>query len=220
MKFSLPQSQNIAIHPLDILFGVSIFSHQRKFKMKHLIILITSIILSFSVYAQIDTSQLTPAQVSALQAAANEMSGSSVKNISAGTREELTAWGQLGQDLGKGLVSAAKEVGVAASEFSQTPLGKIVTFILVFKLIGADILGVLIGIPIMIAGIYFGVKIMNTPKDIKYEHVDRAYFWGMFTIRQKYVKEKIMHHDQSDYQVAGLLVIAIALVVSLFTIFA
>ena len=41
-------------------------------------------------------------------------------------QESVTKWSEIGTGIGKLAVSAAKELGVAASEFIQTPVGKVV----------------------------------------------------------------------------------------------
>lgn len=61
-------------------------------------------------------------------------------NISEKVRDEVQAWTDLGQNIGRATVGAAKEVGMAANEFSQTPLGIVTTSIVVYKLTEARII--------------------------------------------------------------------------------
>lgn len=173
--------------------------------------------------AQIDTSNLTQAQIQELQAKASEMSGSKAAQVSKEVRTELGAWGQMGTDLGVGLgraiVSAAKEVGVAANEFAGTPLGKVATVVVVYKLIGQDILSILVGLPLLIVGVYYGIRIMRMPEKVEYDYIDRTYFWGAFTLRRKYVKEIRYANDLSAQFITGTIMILGAIVISCVIIF-
>ena len=44
------------------------------------------------------------------------------------------------------LIGAAREVGMAANEFASTDLGKVVTFVVVYKIIGESLVGVGFGL--------------------------------------------------------------------------
>lgn len=119
--------------------------------MKKLLIALALAICSTSpVIAQqsaVDTRGLSESQVAEIMKQVAEMKEQkgSVTNISSTVRQEAEAWGEMGANMGKAMVGAAKEVGVAANEFSQTPLGKIVVFLVAYKLIGHDALSILFG---------------------------------------------------------------------------
>lgn len=132
---------------------------------------------------QLDTSGLTPEQIAELQIQASKMK--SPANISATVRKEATAWADLGANIGTAMVSAAKEIGVAANEFSQTGLGKIVTGIIVYKVLGRDILGVIFGGGILLVGGVFTLMIFRSTRfatEVQYEYV--PVLWGMFNRRR------------------------------------
>ena len=75
--------------------------------------------------------------------------------------EKVSQWVQLGADIGKGLAGAAKEVGVAANEFVNTPVGKWVAFLIIWHFMGSMAVHVGGGILILlvsITGIWFYTK--------------------------------------------------------------
>lgn len=71
-------------------------------------------------------------------------------NTSAVVREEAAKWGELGVNMGRAAVGAAKEVGMAANEFVSTPLGKVTMGIVIYKVIGKDIIKFIMGFSILV----------------------------------------------------------------------
>ena len=127
----------------------------------------------------IDVSKLTAEQRATITQQVNEMGGSPT-NISATARKEAEAWGELGANMGKAMVGAAKEVGVAANEFSQTSLGKIVVFMVAYKIVGQDALGVIYGTLVLVFGYSLALWVFITKRwsDITYEY--EPILWGAF----------------------------------------
>jgi hypothetical protein len=147
----------------------------------------------------LDTSKLTPEQVATLTKQAQEMASQPV-NVSVTVRKEAEAWGELGANMGKAMVGAAKEVGVAANEFSQTPLGQVVVFMAAYKIIGQDMLSVIIGLSILIFGysVALWVAMSKRWSDVKYEY--DTIFWGIWKR-----KRLISINTDSDTVVAKVL---------------
>ena len=79
--------------------------------------------VSISAYAaqsaSVDVSKLSAEQQAQIAKQVTELS-TAPTNISATVRKEAEAWGDLGSNMGRAMVGAAKEVGVAANEFRQT----------------------------------------------------------------------------------------------------
>lgn len=173
------------------------------------------LVMSTSCFA-LDTRGLSREQISQLELEAAKMKvvqpGDDVKNISAVVREEAEQWGKLGTNIGSAMVSAAKEVGVATAEFSETNLGKIVTFIVVYKVIGQDLLGIVIGSFILLTFIPTGFWIIfgKVLRNVEYE--EKPWLWNLTTRR---VATSITTSDDAVIGkiVCGLLVIIIGLVV-------
>jgi len=105
-------------------------------KMFRVFMLFLTMIFVVPAWAEaVDVSNLTPTQLAELkgkistQEKANQQSGTS-------TIEAVSQWATLGKNIGQGLVGAAHEMGVAVNEFSQSDVGKMVTFLLVWHFFG------------------------------------------------------------------------------------
>lgn len=101
--------------------------------------------MSVAAAETVDISKLTPSQRQVIEQQVEQLQPVSSQEMVKSAREELTAWGELGANMGKATVAAAKEVGMAAGEFAQTPLGQITTAIVVYKIIGRDVIRLIIG---------------------------------------------------------------------------
>jgi len=62
------------------------------------------------------------------------------------TPEKLKEWAEVGSAVGKGLVATAKELGVEVNAFAQTGVGKLAIILIVWKVMGGDILHIFGGI--------------------------------------------------------------------------
>jgi hypothetical protein len=176
--------------------------------------------VSASDISSIDVSKLTPEQKTQLMAQATELQkqATSTTNISATVRNEATAWGELGANMGKAAVSAAKEIGVAANDFVQTPLGKITMGIVIFKVMGGAIIHLVVGIFLLLT--FLSVALYLVLKN-KYGTVEYEYVEGPFNAwRRKRVKSARVDDDivTTNYVAAGICAAA-GLVVGLTTIF-
>lgn len=167
--------------------------------------------------AYVDVSKLTPEQVAQINKQVSEMQ-SAPANISASVRQEAEAWGQLGANMGKAMVGAAREVGVASNEFASTGLGKVVVAIVAYKVIGQDLLGIIFGSLILVVGYSLAIWILSTRRwsTVKYEY--EPVVWGMFKRR------RIMSSETADDVVTGKILSAgvltlLTTVVGLNTIF-
>lgn len=90
------------------------------------------------------------------------------RNLSASTRAEVEAWTQLGSNIGAALVGTAKQLGVATAEFAETPLGKIAVAIIVFKLLGKAVLGLLLAFSIGLLSWAVAQWILQSVRTTKY----------------------------------------------------
>jgi len=175
-----------------------------------------------SANVQVDTTGLNADDVAKLVAEANKLKNAKpeakVANISETVRKEAGAWGELGSNMGKAIVGGAKEIGMAANDFAGTPLGKVTVGIVAYKLIGKDILKMLIGFIILVAGISIGVKLIFTSTYVaKTEYQPRM--WGLY--HTKVVTERKTFNDDTHngYIIIGCLACIISLVAGLATIF-
>lgn len=131
----------------------------------------------------VDVSKLTPQQVAQINQQVAEMQSQPV-NVSASVRKEAEAWGELGSNMGRAMVGAAREVGVAANDFSQTSLGKIVVALVAYKLVGKELLGVVIGSGILALGYAVAIWLLTTRRWSKVVFEYEPVLWGMFKRRR------------------------------------
>ena len=80
---------------------------------------------------EVSTSGLTPEQVSRLKIQAEQMrANQEIDN----TKKYI----EMGQMIGQALASSAKEMGVAVNEFAQTPVGKMVAALVIWRFLYAS----------------------------------------------------------------------------------
>lgn len=162
----------------------------------------------------VDVSKLTPEQVAQINKQVSDLSAQPT-NISANVRKEAEAWGDLGANMGKAMVGAAREVGVASNEFASTSLGKVVVGIVAYKVIGKDILGVIVGSLILVIGYSLAIWILTTRRwsQVNYEY--EPVLWGLVK------RSRIISHNTESEIVTTKIVSGVLLttVVGLNTIF-
>lgn len=167
--------------------------------------------------AYVDVSKLTSEQVAQINKQVADMQ-SQPTNISANVRKEAEAWSELGANMGKAMVGAAREVGVAANEFGQTSLGKVVVGIVTYKVVGRDILGVIFGSVILVFGYGLALWLFITKRwsDVQYEY--EPVLWGMYK-RQRVIKSHTDNDVVTTKVLAGGVLLLLTTVVGLNTIF-
>lgn len=120
----------------------------------------------------LDLSKLTTQQKADLMKQAAQMETAKNSGASEAAREEINKWSELGVGMGKAAVSAAKEIGVAANDFVQTPLGKITMAIVVYKIMGKDLIKALVGGSILVLMMTIATILAFRKKgDVKYENI-------------------------------------------------
>lgn len=75
--------------------------------------------------------------------------------------EKLSAWTQTGVDLGKGLVAVAKELGIAVNDFAKTPVGILTASVILYKLMGKDIIHLSSGFLFMTTGVFIWIYLVR-----------------------------------------------------------
>ncbi len=69
------------------------------------------------------------------------------------SEDKVEKWVKIGSNIGQGLAGAAKEVGVAVNDFAKTPVGQMTMALIVWHMIGGQLIHVFGGILIWIVGI-------------------------------------------------------------------
>jgi hypothetical protein len=93
-------------------------------------------------------------------------------------------WSDLGTKLGTALVATAKEVGMAVTDFANTPLGKVTTAVVVYKVIGNDLISTGLAVLFFMTGMLFLPFMYRfiVYKEIEYEYIPML--WGMWQRRR------------------------------------
>lgn len=166
--------------------------------MKQLFVALMMVVMSSMAFAgervSIDTSKLTAEQ--------KEQLGKMVVQVSPKTDGELDMLekaARFGQIIGSGIGAAARELGIAVNEFSQTTPGRVAMLILVWKYMGDAILGVMVGIPVLVLGMWVGWKMVHRGRQRNYtrEYVYVPVLWGLFN-RRKLAKEVYNRNSESS----------------------
>ncbi len=119
------------------------------------------------------------------------------------TAGKVGEWAELGARVGVGIAAAAKELGIAAAEFSQTPIGKVVVAVLVFKVIGKTVILVVVGLTLLFVTVPLGMKFIRKQKIPTGEYTKQNIFgWTRDVPTYRYV-------EHEDYQILFGWVVAI-----------
>lgn len=91
-------------------------------------------------------ADLTDAQKAELASQAAKMSAENAAGTTpantASKVEVVKQWVDIGTAIGSGLAASAKELGIAANEFAQTPVGRFTVFLIAWHFIGSTLLHV------------------------------------------------------------------------------
>ena len=110
--------------------------------MKKLLLPIILLMVSFNVMAlQVDTSGLSDEQHAQLALTAAQM-----KTATDVTPQVAKEWAEVGQAIGIGLVATASELGMSVDKLMTTTTGKLAVGVIIYKVAGKDIIGILFGL--------------------------------------------------------------------------
>lgn len=117
----------------------------------------------------------------------------------------------LGEHIGKMMGGAAKEIGVAANAFVETPVGKWTMAMIIWKFMGGALTHLFGGAVILIAGFTFLTVLLRRryPLDIQYRP---ELFLGVFKRRISEKREKLDDSDVWFFSVAGAIVVGASLI--------
>jgi hypothetical protein len=101
------------------------------------------------------------------------------KRVVANARE----WSELGTNLGTALVATAKELGMAASEFANTPLGKVTVGVVTYKVIGKELVRTFLALLIFPFGVFIALKMYKVCAIVDIEYEQRTLFWGAVSFK-------------------------------------
>ena len=175
--------------------------------MRYLITLLLAC-MSFTAFSMEDVNvkDMSPAQRAALQEQLNDAN----KPTEVVVREEAEKWSQIGINIGHAMVGTAKELGMAAAEFAQTPLGKTVIAIVLIKMFGNTI-GILLAALVMFTiglGAFWFIqrRVILIPK---YEV--KPFLWGFWN-RKIVLSYEESSGDNTGYHMASIVALGIAII--------
>jgi hypothetical protein len=139
--------------------------------------------------AEIDTRNLSDAQVAELRAiAAKAVSENEKAKTTATNPSEVLStaagWGRQASEaaagFGKAFTVAAKELGITVNEFLATDAGKLTAGLIIWKVMGASIVKMLFGIFFVGTGLGLARVLYKRLFTKEYKSVEYSYFGGLF----------------------------------------
>ena len=121
--------------------------------------------------------------------------------------EQAAKWAELGKNIGVGLGAAAKEVGLAVNDFAKTDVGKVTTFVIVYKLVGKDVLVVSFGILVLLIGITVAVVMYRTGTKTITTYAPVTFF-KVFTFMRKTSSETGVIRDRELILMGTIMLVA------------
>jgi hypothetical protein len=132
-------------------------------KYATIVVLVLSLFTTSAYAFNIDTGELTDAQVAQLKADAAALKAGNLQ-VPAMTDsilddpERITRYAEMGQAVAKGLGAAAKELGMAVDDFLGTTAGMLVAILIVYNFIGAELIRMAVGFFIILPMLYLGLR--------------------------------------------------------------
>lgn len=181
----------------------------------------------------VDLSGLTAEQVEALKqqaAAARSLSQANAAAVDLPSNIEKTGdsvlkavdkANEVAKVLGSGLATTARELGMAVNEFAGTSTGKMVTAVLLWKYVGKDIVGLIMGTIVLFGGIALGLHLLWRAKSalVEVEYGLSPVLFGLFNrrviLKQSVSRRTELSSSEAMMQVAGYASIALGAVVGL-----
>lgn len=177
-------------------------------KVLKMMVMFFMIVISVPAIAGIDTddlskfNQLTDSQKAEIIKQVENLSSQGSSGVTAEVvQEKMKAWGEIGAGIGVMLVNTARELGIAANEFSQTPLGKLAVTVGLLYMFGGKLLGILVWIVcwfIFLPAIWRSYKMHAFTEKVEYKITDRKLFW-LFPIYEKTVTRSQNNISDGEY---------------------
>jgi hypothetical protein len=181
---------------------------------------------SFASTVILDTNGLSDAQILELKAhaakivadAANQPVTPSVSTPSAALTIAAT-WGQqaaaAAEGFAKALGIAAKELGVTVNDFLHTDAGKLTAILIIWKVAGATIIHMLIGLFVIMIGLIM-TRVIYTGLFTKgYEKVEYSRFGGLFKGTKMVRIPKGFHDLENDGEWLAFWIMLAVFIISL-----
>lgn len=130
--------------------------------------------------------------------------------------ESISKFEGIGRETGIAVREALMAVTDVADKFAGTDVGRITIILVVWRVIGEDVLGLLFGIVVMPIGIYIAHMAGHTRKRyIEYDY--KPMFWGLYQAKVETKTEVYAPTDGERWM--ALTIVAITFIASAFAIF-
>lgn len=153
--------------------------------MKYVLLIAVTLLSTMTYGDRFIKEGLTEEQVLKLEQTAIQMKIDETRNPQ-DTAKDVTEWVSIGEKLGKGLVSCAKEMGVEVNSFVQTPVGKIAAYIIIWKLVGRDIVHYGFGSVFLAVGLILWIHFFR--RLCVYDNVSYGEKLGKLGLRHKIIQ--------------------------------
>lgn len=166
---------------------------------------------AFAEAKSVDISGLSAEQIAQVQTildAAKTETPSKVVEVSKAARTEVDKWGEMIVGVA---VRGARQANMVVDEFSQTTVGKVTIAVVVYKMIGRDLIRYAVGSFIALAALAIGwglwftgghrLRITSCEREIK------PILWGAFH-KMSVTKEVRKYDGDSDHTAFGVVVTA------------
>lgn len=151
---------------------------------------------SFAYSAQLDTSNLTDAQVAELKAQAANLAAQNAKGEGVSKdsiAEFVSTWGTQAAAAAEGFAKAfgiaASELNVTVNDFFKTDVGKLTAVVIIWKMLGESITAIIFGTSVLIVGLTFARVLyirLFTAEEVRLPY---NRFWGLWS-GEKLVRRK------------------------------
>lgn len=183
--------------------------------MKNLLIFFVFIVMSILSYGgTFSQDGLTEDQILRMQRYAAELKMQAPEEKA----KELSQWISIGEQIGKSLAGCAKELGVEVNNFVQTPVGKLSACIIVWKLLGRDVMHFGFGFFFLIMSLSIWLYLFRKLCIVKTITFGEAkYFWGLRSKKIEHYEPDCEH--TSGNRIVMLVVLFILMIISITIIF-
>lgn len=161
--------------------------------MKYLIPVLV-LLIAAPAFGQVGTTGLSDVQKAELEMQAAKMREDN-ENSPQRALDTAREWSELGTGVGQALVSVSKELGMAADEFSRTPVGKITVAVIVWKVIGAEVVRKLSALLFLVVAIPLWMKYFR-----KLAVVERIEY------HENGKKKLVSHYNLADYNTSSYVI--------------
>ena len=144
------------------------------------------------------TKDMTPNEVTTLLDACRGKAATGIKAAAdVITPENANRFSEAAKGVASAVGIAAKELGIAANDFLDSPAGYVLAAVLLFNYGGSLIAGILFGLPITLLSMIFLYRFYRQYRTGEAEYAYIPVLWGLFNVR-RIVKYKRECFDEGD----------------------